>query len=75
MTGIGGNLVKFQAGQFHRMALESSIDDHYLGGIINKYFGQHDGPIYWAVWTNLAREENEAFFTSPRGNILLANGF
>ncbi len=34
----------------------SSIDDHYMGGIVNKYFGQQAGPIYWAVWTNLARQ-------------------
>ena len=35
------------------MALEGSIDDHYMGGIVNKYFGQDTEPIYWAVWTNL----------------------
>jgi hypothetical protein len=26
--------------------------DHYMGGILNKYFGQHPDPIYWAVWTD-----------------------
>jgi len=51
---IGGNLKEFRAGDIHRMALESSIDDHYMGGIVNKYFGRESGPIYWAVWTNLA---------------------
>ncbi len=54
--GIGGNLKTFRAGQVHRMALEASIDDHYMGGIVNKYFGRQTGPIYWAVWTNLACE-------------------
>ncbi|MEJ2701922.1 MAG: hypothetical protein P8Z79_05720 [Sedimentisphaerales bacterium] len=49
---IGGNLMSFRAGQVHRMALEVPIDDYYMGGIINKYFGKFDGPIYWAVWTN-----------------------
>lgn len=53
VKGIGGNLKSFRAGQVHRMALEVPIDDHYMGGIINKYFGQDTGPIYWAVWTNL----------------------
>ena len=53
---IGGNLKTFRAGQTHRMALEVPIDDHYMGGIVNKYFGQMAGPIHWAVWTNLASE-------------------
>jgi hypothetical protein len=56
VEGIGGNLKTFRAGQVHRMALEVPIDDHYMGGIVNKYFGQVTGPIYWAVWTDLARE-------------------
>jgi hypothetical protein len=39
----------------HRMALEVPLDEHYLGPTINKYFGreQTEGPIHWAVWTNL----------------------
>lgn len=49
---IGGNLTSFRPGQIHRMALEVPIDDYFMGGIINKYFGKFDGPIYWAVWTN-----------------------
>jgi hypothetical protein len=53
---IGGNLKQFQAGQVQRMALEVPIDDHFMGGIVNKYFGQDTGPIYWAVWTNLEKE-------------------
>jgi hypothetical protein len=36
------------------MAMEASIDDHYMGGIVNKYFGQKTDPIYWAVWANQA---------------------
>ena len=51
---IGGNLRQFEAGRTHRMALEVPIDDYFMGGIVNKYFGQETGPIYWAVWTNLA---------------------
>ncbi len=54
VEGIGGNLEAFAAGQVHRMALEAPIDDHYMGGIINKYFGHTTEPIYLAVWTNLA---------------------
>jgi len=52
VPGIGGNLASFRSGQIHRMALEVPIDDYFMGGIINKYFGKFDGPIYWAVWTN-----------------------
>ena len=50
---IGGSLRKFRAMDIHRMALEVPIDDYYMGGIINKYFGESEDPIYWAVWTNL----------------------
>lgn len=53
---IGGNLERFESGQLHRMALEVPIDDHFLGGIINKYFGESSEPIYFAVWTNLVEE-------------------
>ncbi len=49
---IGGTLKKFRPLNIHRMALEVPIDDYYMGGIINKYFGEKTGPIYWAVWTN-----------------------
>ena len=49
---VGGNLGKFRAGELHRMALETSIDEYYMGGIVNEYFGEDTGPIYWAVWTN-----------------------
>ena len=51
---IGGNLKTFRAGQTHRMALEVPIDDHYMGGIINKYFGEVNDPVYWAIWTDKA---------------------
>ena len=49
---IGGNLDKFRVGKVHRMALEVPIDDYYMGGIINKYFREDTGPLYFAVWTN-----------------------
>lgn len=51
---IGGTLRQFRAGQLARMALEVPIEDHFMGGIVDKYFGQHSGPVYWAVWTNAA---------------------
>jgi hypothetical protein len=50
---IGGNLRHFQAGQIHHMALEAPIEEHFMGGIVNKYFGRTTNAIYWAVWTNL----------------------
>lgn len=54
VSEVGGNLKRFRAGEVHRMALEVPIDDYYMGGIINRYFGEETGPIYWAVWTNQA---------------------
>lgn len=53
VKNIGGNLRRFQAGQVHHMALEVPIEDFFMGGIVNKYFGQTSEPIYWAVWTDL----------------------
>jgi hypothetical protein len=53
VEGVGGDLKAFRAGQVHRMALEVPIDDHFMGGLVNKYYGQPIDPIYWAVWTNL----------------------
>ena len=54
VKGIGGTAQKFTAGRIYRMALESPLDDHFMGGIVNKYFGQDTGPLYWAVWTDAA---------------------
>jgi hypothetical protein len=51
--GIGGNLKVFRAGQVHRMSLEDSMIDLYMGGVLNKYYGQDADPIYWAVRTDL----------------------
>ena len=47
-------ILKYEVLQVHRMALEAPIDDYFMGGIVNKYFGQETGPLYWAVWTNPA---------------------
>jgi hypothetical protein len=52
---IGGDLRQFRAGEEHRLALEAPMDEHYLGGIVDKYFGKHEGVTYWAVWTNKAK--------------------
>ena len=54
VKGIGGNARSFVAGRVYRLALESPMDDHFMGGIVNKYFGQDTGPLYWAVWTDAA---------------------
>lgn len=56
VKAVGGNVKSFQAGQVHRMALEVPVEDHFMGGLVNKYFGTTTDPIYWAVWTNLAAE-------------------
>jgi hypothetical protein len=52
---IGGNVKEFRAGQVQHLALAVPVDEYYMGGLVNKYFGQMSGPIYWAVWTDLAR--------------------
>lgn len=49
---IGGSVRQFQAGQTHHMALEVPIEDYFMGGIVNKYFGKTTNTIYWAVWTD-----------------------
>jgi len=48
---VGGNVREFRTGQVHRMALEVPIEDYFMGGIVNKYFGQITNTLYWAVWT------------------------
>ncbi len=53
---VGGNLKEFRAGDIHHMALEVPIDDYFMGGIVNRYFEENTGPIYWAVWTNRAAD-------------------
>jgi hypothetical protein len=52
---VGGNLNSMRGGQVHRMALEESIDEYYMGGIVDKYRAEHADPAYWAVWTDLDR--------------------
>lgn len=52
VTNIGGNLRQFEAGRVHHLALEAPIEDFFMGGIVNKYFGQTTEPLYWAVWTD-----------------------
>lgn len=49
---IGGNLEQFRARDVHRMALETPIDDYFMGGIVDKYFEEKSDSIHWAVWTN-----------------------
>lgn len=55
VPGIGGTARSFTAGQVQRLALDVPLDDHFMGGIVNKYFGRETGPLYWAVWTNAAK--------------------
>lgn len=50
--GIGGSVRQFQSGQTHHLALEVPLEDHFMGGIVNKYFGQTTNVLYWAVWAN-----------------------
>jgi len=52
VPNIGGNLRQFQSGQTHHMALEAPLEDFFMGGIVNKYFGRTTNILYWALWTN-----------------------
>ena len=56
VKNIGGTLRRFAAGQVHHLALDAPIEDFFMGGIVNKYFGQTTGPLYWAVWTDAQDE-------------------
>jgi hypothetical protein len=49
---VGGNLRQFRPGHTHHMALDAPIEDFFMGGIVNKYFGQTTNTLYWAVWTD-----------------------
>lgn len=49
---VGGTLKQFRAGDIHRMALASPMDDYFMGGVINRYFEEYKGPVYWALRTN-----------------------
>ena len=46
---IGGTVRAFVAGDRHRLALARPLDDYYMGGLVDKYFGQHAGVTYWAL--------------------------
>jgi hypothetical protein len=48
---VGGHVSAFRAGDVHRMALESPLDQFWMGGIIDAYFNEK-GTRYWAIWTN-----------------------
>jgi hypothetical protein len=52
---VGGTLAALSAGDTHRLALNSSIDDAYMGGIVNKFIEEKPDPIYFALWTEAAR--------------------
>ncbi len=53
VKNTGGTVRQFQAGQVHHLALDAPIEDFYMGGIVNKYFGQTTNTLYWAAWTVL----------------------
>ena len=52
---VGGHVESFRAGDVHRLALDAPLDQFWMGGVIDKYFGQK-GVRYWAVWTNPGTE-------------------
>jgi hypothetical protein len=52
---IGGRVEHFRVGDIHHMALAEPLDQNWMGGTLDKYFGQ-PGPRYWALWTNPASE-------------------
>jgi hypothetical protein len=50
---VGGTVRAFVAGDRHHLALAAPLDDHYMGGLVDKYFGQHAGVTYWALRTDV----------------------
>jgi hypothetical protein len=52
---VGGHVQSIRAHDVHRMALASPLDQHWMGGIIDKYFDR-PGTRYWAIWTNPGAE-------------------
>ena len=48
---VGGHVKAIHAGDIHRMALASPLDQHWMGGIVDPYF-ERAGTRYWAIWTN-----------------------
>jgi hypothetical protein len=52
---VGGQVAAFRAGDIHRMALESPLDQFWMGGVVDKYFSA-PGTRYWAIWTNPGAE-------------------
>lgn len=55
ITGVGGTLKTFRAGDLHRLCLEPDAEKWYVGGVINFYLGAAD-TIYWAVRTDAVPE-------------------
>ncbi len=51
---VGGNVDRFAVGDVHRMALEASLDDVFVG-IIDKHRNEK-GMRYRAIWTDRASE-------------------
>ena len=50
--GIGGDVRAFVAGDRHHLALAIPLDDHYMGGLVDKYFGRRHALAYWALRTD-----------------------
>ncbi|MDP6379948.1 MAG: hypothetical protein QF662_01275 [Phycisphaerae bacterium] len=50
---VGGRVKKIRLNDIHRIALKVPASNYWMGGIVNKFYGEEMGPIYWAVWTNL----------------------
>jgi hypothetical protein len=50
--GIGGDVRAFVAGDRHHLALAIPLDDHYMGGLVDKYFGRRPPLTYWALRTD-----------------------
>ena len=49
---VNGDVEVLRAGDVHRLALEFPVENHYMGGLVNRYFDDGVKTIYSAVWTN-----------------------
>jgi hypothetical protein len=50
---VCGTVTRFRAGDVHRLALGEPLDQIYMGGVIDKHFGEK-GTRYWAYCADKA---------------------
>ena len=52
LEGVQVNLKALTDLEVLDLPLETPLEDCYMGGIVNKYFGKTTQTLHWAIWTN-----------------------